>query len=117
MLSQHTGAVSFPTTLRYTCDIGYSIDGTVSESKREFQAQCKGDGQLFGMMSCRRISCGTPHVLPFTELLVPGSPRKSVEYKEKAKYQCSNGYTVGGHPDAKTSFEVECLDNGVLTDP
>jgi len=117
MLSRHSGPVNFPETLRYKCDTGYSVDATVSESKREFQSQCKANGQLIGMMSCRKVSCGTPHVLPFTKLLTPGSPRKSVEYNEKARYECSNGYTVGGHPGAKITFEVKCLDNGVLTDP
>jgi len=117
LLSDHTGAVDFPATLRYKCDVGYSIDGMVAESSRKFQAQCKSDGQLFGMMSCQKISCGTPHVLPFTRLLVPGSPRRSVEYADKAEYECFTGYTLGGRSSGKTTFEVQCKDDGVLTDP
>jgi len=117
MLSSHSGAVSFPTTLRYKCDVGYSVDGSVSESKRKFQGQCKSDGQLTGMMSCQKITCGTPHVVPFTRLTSPGSPRRSIEYDDKAKYECINGYTLGGRPGATTKFEVQCKDDGVLTDP
>jgi len=117
LLSAHTGAVDFPTTLRYKCDAGYSIDGTVVESARKFQSQCKADGQLFGMKLCQKITCGTPHVLPFTNLMTPSSPRKSIEYDDKATYKCADGYTLGGQPDARTNFEVKCKDNGVLTDP
>jgi hypothetical protein len=117
LLSSHSGAVDFPSTLRYKCDKGYSIDGTVSESSRNFQSQCKGDGQLFGMMSCQKISCGTPHVVPYTNLIIPGSPRRSVEYDDKAKYECMEGYTLGGQVGGQTSFEVTCKDDGVLTDP
>jgi len=115
--SDHSGAVDFPTTLRYECDTGYSVDGTVPESMRRFQAQCKDDGQLFGMKTCQKITCGTPHVVPYTKLLVPSSPQSSVEYKDKAKYECLEGYTIGGGPEGSTSFEVECEDDGVLTAP
>ena len=84
---------------------------------REFQAQCKADGQLFGMKACQKISCGTPYVLPSTDLVVPSSPRRSVEYGDKAKYKCSNGFTIGGRANGQTAFEVTCQDDGVLTDP
>jgi hypothetical protein len=117
MFSTHSGSVSFPTTLRYHCDTGYSVDGSVSESKRDFQAQCKSDGQLFGMMSCQKITCGTPHVLPFTKLLEPATPRRSIEYEDEAKYECIEGYTLGGKVDGKATFSVKCQDDGVLTDP
>merc|ERR1719253_2481032 len=68
------------------------------------------------MMSCQKISCGTPRVLPFTKL-DSHTPRNSIEYDEEVKYSCDNGYTVGGKPDGATKFSVKCPDNGVLTDP
>jgi len=117
LLSHHSGAVDFPTTLRYRCDVGYSIDGSVAESKRKFQAQCKSDGQLVGMGSCQKVTCGSPHVIPYTRLLVPSSRTSSVEYDDKAKYECITGYTIGGDVDGPTNFEVKCQDSGVLTDP
>ena len=46
-----------------------------------------------------------------------GSPRRSVEYNDKAEYKCSDGYTIGGSPRATTTFSVKCKNNGVLTDP
>merc|ERR1719238_157758 len=69
------------------------------------------------MMSCQKISCGAPHNLPFTDLVSPSSPRKSIEYDEKAKYKCYDGYTIGGKPDGATSFTVNCPDDGILTLP
>merc|ERR1719482_1930820 len=89
----------------------------VAATKREFQAHCKPDGQLTGMMECQKISCGTPRVLPFTKLVSPSSPRRSIEYDEKVEYECFNGYTVGGKADGATKFTVDCPDDGVLTDP
>merc|ERR1719472_412830 len=56
MLSTHSGPVFFPTTLRYKCAKGYSIDGSVVAAKREFQAQCKPNGEFVGMTSCQKIS-------------------------------------------------------------
>jgi len=117
MLSSHTGAVDFPTTLRYRCYEGYSVDGTVSESMRTFQAQCKPQGQLVGMSTCQKISCGAAHVLPYTKLLSPSSPRRSIVYGDEAKYECFDGYTAGGRAGAAVTFQVKCQDSGVLTDP
>jgi len=84
---------------------------------RKFQAQCKPHGQLVGMSSCQKISCGAAYVLPFTTLLLPSSQRKSIEYEDKAKYKCITGYTVGGAAGASVNFEVKCQDSGSLTDP
>jgi hypothetical protein len=117
LLSSHKGSVSFPTTLRYQCDTGYSIDSSVTESSRRFQGQCKPYGMLVGMMTCQKISCGTAHVLPHTALTSPSSSKKSIEYDDGAEYECHNGYTLGGKAGAKTTFSVKCKDNGVLTDP
>merc|ERR1719253_1850952 len=117
LLSSHSGAVNFPTTLRYKCATGYSVDGTVSESMRSFQAQCKPHGQLVGMSSCQKISCGSAHVLPYTKLLSPSSPRRSIVFDDEAKYKCFDGYTAGGKAGGETTFQVKCQDNGVLTDP
>jgi hypothetical protein len=117
LLSDHSGPVDFPTTLRYRCGEGYSTDGTVPESMRLFQATCKDDGTLFGMTSCQKITCGTPHVVPYSKLLEPGSPMQSVEYNEKAKYECFEGYTIGGNAGGSTHFEEVCQDDGTLTPP
>lgn len=116
-LSDHSGPVAFPRTLRYKCDEGYSVDGTVAAAKRQFQAQCKAEGELVGMMSCQKISCGTPRVLPFTQLLAPMSASSSVDFKEPVNYKCFDGYTIGGRASAPTTFSVSCPDSGHLTDP
>jgi len=117
MLSTHSGPVSFPTTLRYKCAKGYSIDGSVVAAKREFQAQCKPNGEFVGMTSCQKISCGAPRILPFATLVEPTSPRRSIEYDEVVKYSCFDGYSVSGSHGRITSFTVQCPDDGVLTDP
>merc|ERR1719199_716699 len=111
MLTTHTGAVAFPVTLRFECDAGYSVDGTISASKKKFQTQCRADGQLHGMMGCQKISCGTAHVLPFVKLLVPASASISIDYNDKAKYECEEGYTIKGRTDGGTTFEVKCQES------
>jgi len=114
--TDHSGRIDFPTTLQYQCDQGYSVDGTVADSKQKFQAQCKPNGQLEGVMSCQKISCGTPRVLPFTKL-ASHTPRNSIEYEEIVKYECDEGYTIGGKSGAGTKFKVKCPADGILTDP
>merc|ERR1719160_2098749 len=68
-------------------------------------------------MSCQKISCGTPRVLPFTQLLAPMSASSSVEFGEPVNYKCFEGYTIGGRASAPTTFSVSCPDSGHLTDP
>jgi len=115
--TSHSGAIDFPTTLQYKCEKGYSIDGSVAAAKRQFAGHCKPNGQLDGMMTCQKITCGTPRVLPFTDLVSPASPRRSIEYDDKAKYKCQEGYTIGGKAGSGTEFETNCPDEGVLSDP
>jgi len=110
-------AVVFPITLRYECEKGFSVDGTVGESKKKFQTQCRADGQLHGLMGCQKISCGTAHILPFAKLLQPSSAGTSIDYNEKGKYQCDEGYTIKGKSDGSTTFKVTCKEDGILTQP
>jgi hypothetical protein len=117
MLSVHDGQVDFPTTLRYECDVGYSVDGSVADSKMHFQAQCKPNGQFDGMMACQKITCGTPLVLPCTKLVKPASAQKSVEYEEAVKYECFDGHAIHGKISLGTEFSIYCKDDGLLTDP
>jgi len=116
MLSKHEGAVYFPTTLRYSCFDGYSIDGSLADAKKKFQVNCKPTG-VMAPYSCQKISCGTPYVLPFTKLTSPSSPQSSLEFEEEAAYKCKHGYTIGAKPDGATEFKVSCQANGQLTDP
>merc|ERR1719262_1871454 len=108
MLSSHSGAVAFPESVRYRCDTGFSVDSSAFESKRKFHALCKEDGELAGMMSCQKVSCGTPHVFPFTDLTEPETSRRSIEYEDKAKYRCQQGYTLTGRPGGAIEFQVKC---------
>jgi hypothetical protein len=117
MLSHHTGAVSFPASLRYECGEGYSTDGSVGDAKKKFHANCKADGSLYGLMSCQPVSCGTPRILPFTTISAPPGPHDSVDYGEKVTYKCFDGYYVGGTVEGKTTFTTECKASGVLSDP
>jgi hypothetical protein len=116
-LTNNHGPLDFPTTVRYECDEGYSIDATVSDAKRLFQAQCKSNGQLVGMSTCRRITCGTARVLPFTKVTSPSDALKAVRYQGTADYECFEGYTLDGKPDGKTKFSVTCKKDGIMTEP
>jgi len=116
-VSKHTGAIVFPKTLRYRCNKGYSTDGSLADAKRDFQPQCKPDAQFVGMMSCQKISCGTPSVLPLTDLTSPSDYTKSIEFEDEAKYKCIEGHTETGKKDGATEFSVKCKANGKLTKP
>merc|ERR1712072_53378 len=55
MLSKHSGPVLFPKSLRYKCDKGYSIDGSVSEAKSKFHTACTADGIMEGTQVCQKV--------------------------------------------------------------
>jgi hypothetical protein len=110
------GPVLFPSTLTYKCNKGYSVDGTATQARRKFQAQCKADGQLHGLAECQLITCGTPPVLEHTHIANPNIT-DSVDYMEKAEYKCDDGYTLKGETGGATTFEIECENDGHLTQP
>jgi hypothetical protein len=108
--------VVFPTTLIYTCDVGYSVDGTPVEGRSQFKAQCKADGALHGLATCQKVTCGTPPVHEHTSLVSPDSDHHSVDYEEEAKYECDSGYTITGSTGGATEFTQSCQSSGHLTD-
>lgn len=114
---QHSGAVVYPTTLRWKCKEGYSTDQSAAEAKFEFQASCKAHGKLHGMMQCLPITCGTPHMFVHTDLVFPANKRQILQFPQKAKYKCKEGYTIQGAPDGKNEFEAACKPDGVMGDP
>jgi hypothetical protein len=112
--TKKSGPVVFPSTLTYKCNKGYSVDGTAAQSRRTFQAQCEADGLFHGLAECQVITCGTPPVFEHTRVVSPNFT-DSVDYMEKAKYECDEGYTILGEKGGATTFEVECENNGHLT--
>jgi hypothetical protein len=113
----HSGPILFPKTLTYKCDQGYSMDGSPVEARRSFQIQCKADGVLHGLAECQPVSCGTPPVLEHTKLLAPDTSLESVDYLESAKYECDEGYALGGVAGGDASFAIKCHDDGHLDSP
>merc|ERR1719265_721660 len=110
--NQHTGLVSFPTTIEYECDEGFSTDTTTAPQKKKFLVQCKSDGNLFGLLKCQKISCGSARVLPFMKITAPSDDRQAIVFKDKAHYECDEGYTLTGKAGDATTFSVECQANG-----
>merc|ERR1719440_1881100 len=66
-------------------------------------------------MSCQKIVCGSPQVLPFTRLT--GSATESIKFGDEAKYQCFEGHTELGKPDGVKEFSVKCQENGRFSAP
>jgi hypothetical protein len=112
----HEGAVSFPASLHFLCDKGYTVDGSVADAKRHIAANCKADGTFYGMQFCQPITCGTARILGQTELVSPGQT-SAIMFGQEAAYKCKEGHTVGGEADGKTEFKTKCQSNGILTDP
>jgi len=115
-LTKHTGGIFFPLSLRFSCNEGYSTDGSVGDAKKAFHANCKAAGTFDGMMSCQKVSCGTPRVLTNAKIDSPGI-RQTVDYNEIVSYSCKTGYTIGATAAGKKSFTTKCLASGVLSDP
>jgi hypothetical protein len=119
MVTEHTGPVIFPESLRFECNEGYSTDAQIGDASKRWHANCKADGTFYGMMSCQKISCGTPRILPNTNVESP-SETSSVDFEEKVKYKCFEGNTIGGNPpDGAPSDPCECIERtcGEMTYP
>jgi len=112
----HTSSpVDFGQEVRYTCEEGYSIDGSIA-GPLHYSARCQADGIFSTILECHPISCGMPPSIQHAAL-----PRDisflSFLFGQRLKYVCDFGHTINGHPGGEQSFEVSCQADGVFSVP
>jgi hypothetical protein len=102
--------LSFTDTAAYTCDAGYSVDGTAL-GKIGFDIECQADMTFTATKECKAIDCGAVPTVNHTT-----SDVTSLKFPEQAKYTCEEGYALGGLASGSKTFSVSCTAQGVITE-
>jgi len=111
------GNMLFPAIVSYTCDEGYSMDGTTDESKKGFAIKCQKDGTFEALPAlgddgddkeCEKVKCGPfPHVAN-----AKYDDDEMGEFEDAEEYKCEDGFSIDGSPQGQTSWVVTCQANG-----
>jgi len=98
----------FPTAVSYTCDNGYSVDGTALGDTTISRA-CESTGWE-GPELCKPVSCGAPPSIENGET-EDGAERV---FGDSVNFQCRNGFTTDS---GSAAFALTCEENGQYSVP
>ena len=109
------GEVFFQDVVKYTCEEGYTVNGSVCGSSH-YEMRCESSGDLDYVVpsaeTCEPVSCGNisstdaPHATYSSGLFV---------YKETAVVTCVAGYYTNGSTYLANSYNVTCGRDGSFT--
>ena len=109
------GEVFFQDVVKYTCEEGYTVNGSVCGSSH-YEMRCESSGDLDyvvpGAETCEPVSCGNisstdaPHATHSSGLCV---------YKETAVVTCVAGYSTNGSNYLANTYNVTCGRDGSFT--
>merc|ERR1719329_628973 len=102
--------LTYRDTLTYTCETGYSLDGTVSGAI-SFTAECTADTSITGVEECRPVECGATASVERATV-----DKTTLVFPEEAVYTCETGYTLTGTATGTDSFTTSCTSEGIITE-
>jgi len=106
----HIPKLSFEDKLVYTCETGYTLDGT-ADGAISFTAECNADKSVSGLEECKPIECGSTESVEHATVNI-----SSLVFGEEAEYSCGEGYTVTVTVSGTNAFVVGCNSEGVISD-
>ena len=98
----------------YTCDEGYSLDGTASGAGT-FKLDCEADGTYSGPTGCEAIACGAVTAPDYTSQVDDheGAKHTDLVFPQTAVFECDSGYSKDGTLDSVlTTITVTCQADG-----
>lgn len=101
----------YPEKVQYTCDEGYSTDGTTNVKKRSFEVSCTSEGVFSEGMECVPVECGEA---PDVKYATNDGTEMTV-YPQVVKYKTEEGYTLDCKADGPTEFETKCQADGTFS--
>jgi len=105
-----TQKLTYGQSALYTCDDGYTLDGTVS-GKKTFKVECTAQATNSGLENdCMPVQCESGKDVKHAEVV----GEKQVRYGEAVLYQCDVGTTTNGQVAGSSNFSVPCLTTGKL---
>jgi hypothetical protein len=115
--SQVIGKVSFPGTVQYICDEGYSLDGD-AQGATGFFMECEDSGR-FGKakteadasVECKPVECtkGIPKVSNSD-----GQDTGKFVFPETRAVKCMKGFTTSGEASGGKKFTTSCTSGGIV---
>jgi hypothetical protein len=97
-------------SIKYTCDEGYTIDGT-GNGQNHFSITCEADQRLTDVGECQKVTCGAPDAQPNAD-----RDPSALFYKDVVTVTCHTGYTLTGNADGDGSYTRECKKDGEITE-
>eukprot|EP00929_Paragymnodinium_shiwhaense_P066503 TRINITY_DN3336_c0_g1_i3.p1 TRINITY_DN3336_c0_g1~~TRINITY_DN3336_c0_g1_i3.p1 ORF type:complete len:3781 (+),score=899.34 TRINITY_DN3336_c0_g1_i3:54-11396(+) len=96
----------YPNQVQGECESGYTTTGNV-EDPSTFVVSCESDGHIAGMVECVPVKCPAPEATAGAE-----PEGGAVAFKQSAKWNCKDGYSVDGTPTGPKSFQRMCQAHG-----
>ena len=104
-------------TVVYTCDEGYSTDGSIAEAAKSFSVLCTGIADTTEYSQCTKIKCDSYQLSEVPNTDAFNLKDNFHKYEDAVRFQCTEGHTMSGKAGGTVDFSVECQANGELTDP
>jgi CUB/sushi domain-containing protein len=93
-----------------TCQEGYSLDGTTSETSVSYELACLDTGSFDEQKKCQPIKCGVaPEVGQTTR-----DAGENV-FGNEVTYQVGKGYSLNGQANGPTEFTINCESDGTFS--
>jgi len=93
-----------------TCEEGYSLDGTTSDTSVSYALDCLDTGAFGEQRKCEAIKCG---VAPEVGQTTRDGGEKV--FGNKVVYQVDTGYSLNGQASGSTEFSISCESDGTFT--
>jgi len=109
----------FAQSAPYTCETGYSLDGT-NDGDKAFSLDCQASGEYKGHAGCKPIKCGDVTAPSHSEQVedVDGKKLLVLVFPEVAKFECKPGFSKDGELGSDlTSIVVSCHADGSVHVP
>mmetsp|Transcript_8338 Transcript_8338/g.20592 ORF Transcript_8338/g.20592 Transcript_8338/m.20592 type:complete len:3882 (-) Transcript_8338:103-11748(-) len=101
----------------YTCDEGFSTDGSAAEAHKIFAVSCQDTGMFAGLQNCIRVTCDQSKLPTVADSVTDQGLTTLFSYGDKVRYTCAPGTTVDGTAEAPNSFIVTCGADGKFDTP
>jgi len=103
-------AFVFPEKAGYTCDHGYTTDGTAA-GPTSFEGECEDTGEITGVLTCEPVEC--PEV----------PEQENAEYAEGTnlvfpmtlEVRCAAGFALDEHRHDEGTYTISCTAGGELS--
>merc|ERR1719191_1754664 len=96
----------------FTCEDGYSTDGTTHIESKTFTVDCLNSGvynpPVVNASFCVKVECDNSFIPEISHTVVPNASSKYY-FGDAVTFVCAEGFTIGGEIGAERTFDLDCL--------